>query len=247
MVNKEGIKLGLDPKENRWKPSIDVLFRSAAAFNGRTIGVVLTGYLNDGTTGMLAIKKSGGICIVQDPNEAEYPDMPLSVINQLRVDYCVPLAQMGAVLQEAVKLRKEEKPVPDEVKAEASIAERAATGIDELKPLGENSVFSCPDCGGVLFGVKDADSSSHFRCHTGHSYTHRDLLLKQSDGYESTLWVALRFLEERKTLLKHMEQQSLKRGFKNSSAGYGDKAGEIQVHIDKLKQLLFAAQKEHEH
>lgn len=96
LVKKGKIILGRGPEENRWRPSIDVLFRSAAAaYSTRTIGVVLTGLLDDGTTGMLAIKRSGGTCIVQDPNEAEYPDMPLSVLNNMEVDYSIGLANMG--------------------------------------------------------------------------------------------------------------------------------------------------------
>lgn len=92
LIKKDNIVLGSGPAENRWRPSIDILFRSAAtAFSTRAIGVVLTGLLDDGTTGMLAIKRSGGTCIVQDPNEAEYSDMPLSVLNNIEVDYCIPL------------------------------------------------------------------------------------------------------------------------------------------------------------
>lgn len=248
LVTREGVKLGYGPRENRWKPSIDVLFRSAAAaFNGRTIGVVLTGYLNDGTAGMMAIRKSGGSCIVQDPEEAEYPDMPLSVIEHMRVDYVAPLAEMGAVLEEAMRLKKDVVPIPKEVAAEASIAERSATGIEEVKPFGDSSVFSCPDCGGVLFGVQDQEKFTHYRCHTGHTYTPQILLQKQSQEFEDTLWVALRFLEERKTLLKHMEQQNAKRGFQHSAKGYRERVEEIEVHIDRLRQTLFASQKEEKH
>jgi two-component system chemotaxis response regulator CheB len=100
LVKKGKIILGRGPEENRWRPSIDVLFRAAAAaYSTRAIGVVLTGLLNDGTTGMLAIKRSGGTCIVQDPNEAEYPDMPLSVLDNMEVNYCISLAEMGEVIQ----------------------------------------------------------------------------------------------------------------------------------------------------
>lgn len=84
------------PAENRWRPSIDVLFRSAAvSYGNRLIGIILTGYLNDGTSGMNAIQRSGGTCIVQDPNQAEYPDMPLSVLESMEVDYCVTLNKNG--------------------------------------------------------------------------------------------------------------------------------------------------------
>ena len=248
IVSKEGIRLGLGPKENRWKPSIDVLFRSAAAaFNGRTIGIILTGYLNDGTAGMMAIQKSGGTCIVQDPNEAEYPDMPLSVLDHMRVDFCVSISRMGAVLEAAVQFEKEEIPVPEEVKAEAAISERAATGVENVGPLGNQSVFSCPDCGGVLFNVQNENSFMRFKCHTGHSYSAEDLLLEQEQGFMSTLWVALRFLEERKTLLTTLENQNLKRGFQSAARGYREKALELQEHIDRLKHVLFRVQKEDEH
>src|SRR5665647_95453 len=93
LVKKGKIILGYGPEENRWRPSIDVLFRSAAAaYSTRVIGVILTGLLDDGTTGMLAIKRSGGTCIVQNPNEAEFPDMPLSVLDNMEVNYCISLA-----------------------------------------------------------------------------------------------------------------------------------------------------------
>lgn len=116
LVKKGKIKLGRGPEENRWRPSIDVLFRSAAAaYSTRVIGVVLTGLLNDGTTGMLAIKRSGGTCIVQDPNEAEYPDMPLSVLNNMEVNYCISLADMGDVILEITQTIPEERPAPEDV------------------------------------------------------------------------------------------------------------------------------------
>ncbi|WP_224999831.1 chemotaxis protein CheB [Cesiribacter sp. SM1] len=242
LVAQEGIKFGYGPKENRWKPAIDMLFRSAAAaFDGRTIGIILTGYLNDGTSGMLAIKNSGGTCIVQDPNEAEYPDMPLSVLEHLQADYCVRLSKMGDALEMALQLEKEETAVPEHVLAEAAIAERAATGIDKLNSLGENSIYSCPDCGGVLFNIQE-NSFSHYRCHTGHSFTVKDLLLRQEQEFESTLWVALRSLEERKTLLHTLENQNTSRGFQLAAKGYAEKAEELQEHIDRLRRLLVSAQ-----
>ena len=92
LVKDDHMVIGRGPEENRFRPSIDVLFRSAAASHGeKSIGIILTGFLNDGTAGMMAIKQSGGHCIVQDPNEAEYPDMPLSVLETMGVDYCIPL------------------------------------------------------------------------------------------------------------------------------------------------------------
>ena len=86
-------------RENRVRPALDPLFRSAAvAYGARVVGVVLTGMQNDGTAGLLAIKRCGGIAIVQDPTDALYPSMPLSALEYVEVDYCVPMLKMGAVL-----------------------------------------------------------------------------------------------------------------------------------------------------
>jgi len=193
--------IGHGPTENRWRPSIDVLFRSAAAhYNGRTIGIILTGLLDDGTSGMLAIKKSGGHCIVQDPNEAEYPDMPLAVLNNMEVDYCVTLGEMGAALEEIVRTEPEKAEIPADVMREAEIAERVAIGIDVVDKLGDQSVYTCPDCGGSLWKITEGNAD-RYRCHIGHSYTERDLTVKQAEQVEATLWVAIRMMEERRNLL----------------------------------------------
>jgi two-component system chemotaxis response regulator CheB len=87
------------PKENRHRPAIDALFRSAAiAYGTQVVGVVLTGVLDDGTAGLLAIKQRNGIAIVQDPNDAIYADMPRSALRRVAVDYCVPIVEIGPLL-----------------------------------------------------------------------------------------------------------------------------------------------------
>jgi len=244
LVKEDKIIIGHGPEENRWRPSIDVLFRSAAvAYDGHTIGIILTGLLNDGTAGMMAIKKSGGACIVQDPNEAEYPDMPLSVLNSLEVDYCVPLSGMadaiGEVLQKKVSAPKQR--VPEEIKTESVIAEKMATSLEMPAKLGEKSVYACPDCGGGLWLIKDGNLD-RYRCHIGHSYTEKDLVLKQGEQIESTLWVALRMMEERTALLKKMENERRQRGFMRTAAYQQQRVDELQMHIDELKKLIFQIQ-----
>ncbi|MBA2249202.1 MAG: chemotaxis protein CheB [Chitinophagaceae bacterium] len=247
LVKKGGIILGRGPEENRWRPSIDVLFRSAAAaYNTRTIGVILTGLLDDGTTGMLAIKRSGGICIVQDPNEAEYPDMPLSVLNNLEVDYSIKLEQMGEVIQHLTESSPTEIQAPRDVIIESQIAERVVVDYDNVKQIGEKSIYACPDCGGGLWDIKkdgEGDSKiNRYRCHIGHSYSENDLVIKQAEVFESTLWTALRIMEERRNLLNKMENDHAKRGLTKLATNYKEKAGDIQVHVDKMKEILFATQ-----
>ena len=247
LVKKGEVRLGHGPTENRWRPSIDVLFRSAAAAYGyQTVGIILTGLLNDGVSGMWAIKRSGGSLIVQDPNEAEYPDMPLSVLSRMEVDHCVLLSLMGTVLQDIFQHQKKEpSEIPQEVIAEAEMAEQMASGIDLISTLGENSVYTCPDCGGVLFQVEQG-KIIRYRCNTGHVYTQDDLEIKQVESLEDTLWVALRMMEERRNLLQKMEKQMIERGFSRLAREHKKRIEELKKHIEKLKEILFMSQNNNE-
>ncbi len=244
LIKDKKFLLGAGPEENRFRPSIDVLFRSAAvAYSSHCIGIILSGLLDDGTSGMWAIKRSGGTCIVQDPNEAEYPDMPLSVINNMEVDYVSTLSEMGTMIAEALKKKQGRKAaVPKDVIAESKIAEQTAAGIDDVKKLDvEQSLFACPDCGGGLWEAKN-DIIKRYRCHIGHAYSERDLVLKQAEAAGSTLWVALRMMEERKHLLKKMEIDYIKKGYRSLSTNNVEKQAEMETHINKLKEILFDLQ-----
>jgi two-component system, chemotaxis family, protein-glutamate methylesterase/glutaminase len=242
LVKKGKILLGDGPPENRWRPSIDILFRSAAAaYDSRTFGVILSGMLQDGTAGMLAVKRCGGTCIVQDPKQSEFPDMPQSVLDNVAVDYCVPLEHMGAILYEKTRDGVTgHHIIPDDVKAEAEIAEKAAVGIDKVAPLGDKSIFSCPDCGGGLWEMKK-DGFTRYRCHTGHVYTEKEFLLKHNEALENTLWVALRMMEERKNLLKKMSEEEASKGWTRSSGLKKEREQELNDHIERLKNILFDA------
>jgi two-component system chemotaxis response regulator CheB len=243
LVKESKMIIGYGPEENRWRPSIDVLFRSAAvAYGNHAIGIVITGLLDDGTAGMVAIKKCGGICIVQDPKEAEYPEMPLSVLNHLDADYCISLAEMGLILQELTRNGIPKKiEVPEELAKEAMIAEKTATGIDVACDLGDQTVYACPDCGGTMWNIT-REGISRYRCHIGHSYSENDLILKQASNLESTLWVALRMMEDRKNLLNRLANDTRKRGAINIAAGHEEKSNALQQHINKLKEILFSTQ-----
>jgi len=246
LVKRDVILIGRGPEENRWRPSIDVLFRSAAvAYNVRCIGIILTGLLDDGTTGMFAIQRSGGLCIVQDPNEAEYPDMPLSVLDHMDVDHCVPLGNMGNILSSMLQTNPEEKAVPEEIILESQIAERVVVDYENVKSISEKSIYACPDCGGGLWEMTKAgnDNIIRYRCHIGHSYSEKDLVIKQGEIFESTLWVALRIMEERRNLLLKMENDHVKKGLSIIAKSYKTKADTIQEHVDKMKDVLFASQR----
>lgn len=241
LVSDGTIRIGHGPEENKWRPSIDILFRSAAAsWSNRAIGVILTGLLDDGAVGMLAIQNSGGICIIQDPLEAEYPDMPLAAMELLDKPFSLPLTGIGEKLVSLIGAEPGEiVPAPQHIIAEARIAENSATGIDLVEALGQRSPYTCPDCGGGLWEIKDSEKVIHYRCHIGHAYNEAELEKSQRVMLEKTLWVALRAMEERRNLLRKMQRSSEYRGFSTAAETYGRRSAEMEMHIANLKELFF--------
>lgn len=231
MLEKEKILVKKGAFENHWRPSIDVLFRSAAATYGACVtGIILTGLLDDGTSGMSAIKRSGGMCIVQDPVEADFPDMPKNVLQNIAVDYEVPIADMGYILSDLFSRQGcKSDNVPDDVKLEAEITRRMSSNVNELKKLGTLTAFTCPDCGGALVKVEQ-DMVPRYRCYTGHSFTEKTLENEQVKSLEDSLWVAIRMMEERRNLLNTMSNQN--------EAVRKERAEEILIHIERLKNML---------
>jgi two-component system chemotaxis response regulator CheB len=231
MISKNRIVYGNGPEENNFKPSIDVLFRSAAVnFREQVTGIILSGLLDDGVAGMSAVQKCGGVCIVQDPVEAEFPQLPAAVLHNLEPDYTLAVGEMPNVL---VKIAKD-KPalvtvVPEEISRESSIAEYMMTDIDETRKLGTQSLFTCPDCGGTLFHIHD-DKINRYRCFTGHAYSEHTLLKEQNENIQASLWVSLRLMEERKKLLSQINT--------NGSESVMIKKRDLEVHIEMMKKLI---------
>ncbi|HET9295923.1 MAG TPA: chemotaxis protein CheB, partial [Candidatus Binatia bacterium] len=205
------IRLTKGPKENRFRPAIDPLFRSAAyAYGSRVVGVVLTGALDDGTAGLWAIKDRGGVAVVQDPADAEQPSMPASALANVQVDHCLPISEIPALLVTLTHQSAEEESRAT-VSKDLEIETKIALGDDaaelDVKQLGEVSEFTCPDCHGTLVEVTN-DKLLRFRCHTGHSFGSASLLAELTDSVEESLWNAIRAVEERIRLLKHLAQHA---------------------------------------
>jgi two-component system chemotaxis response regulator CheB len=228
-------------RENRYRPAIDPLFRSAAVAHGpRVIGVILSGQLDDGTIGMRAIQDCGGVTVVQDPKDAEYAEMPQSVLNHMKVAHCIPLADMGRVLDALAREPRSKKriKVPPAVRTEAIIAERVLSDVSQVNTLGKQVPYNCPNCGGVLWDVDNA-GGLQYRCHTGHSYTTAALLTSQSEKIEETLWVALRMFEERKNLLNNTGQREARGSVKR---WYKQRAHDTDIHVQRIRAMLLASQ-----
>lgn len=227
-------------RENRNRPAIDPLFRSAAVSHGaRVIGVVLTGLLDDGTAGLVAIKKGGGVAVVQDPAHAAYPGMPQSALDGLNVDYCVPLGEMGRLLEVLVsKAHKKIRTPPRAVQTEATIAERVLSDVAQVNGLGAQVPYNCPQCGGVLWEMA-ASKAKRYRCHTGHSFTQPALLSSQAEKIEEMLWISLRMFEERKNLLTSMGKAAVR---KSEKASTRQRVRETEGHIQRIRSLLLEPQ-----
>ncbi|HVE71553.1 MAG TPA: chemotaxis protein CheB [Thermoanaerobaculia bacterium] len=194
------------PKENRFRPAVDPLFRSAAQTYGpRVAGIILSGGLDDGTSGLRTVKQMGGTAIVQDPREAWAPSMPQSALQHVRADHVLPVGEIAALLVRlaagADDVAEGGGVVPEEVKIEVEIAKaNKATEAGVLK-LGDPSIYACPECHGVLLEMKD-HAPLRFRCHTGHGYTIESLASEMDDMIEDALWSAIRALEERAMLMR---------------------------------------------
>jgi two-component system, chemotaxis family, protein-glutamate methylesterase/glutaminase len=239
LLEKNKIILGKGPMENRYRPSIDALFRSAAAnHDHRVIGIILTGMLEDGAAGMQAIKRSGGVAIIQDPNEAEYSSMPTAAIKSSHPDYVVPVSEMGECIKKTLAKPPKKKKIPGDVKTEAEIAARVQVGIEKLSQLGNHSLFSCPDCGGGLWEI-GGNGSKRYRCHVGHAFTEHGLLGSMEVSTESALWTALRILEERKNLLQSLGAKEKKTGNKSIASRYLKRTKELETQMDTIKKVLF--------
>ena len=218
LIEDDHVVVRKGPKENRFRPSIDALFRSAAYVHGpRVTGVILTGALDDGTSGMWMIKRKGGKVIVQEPEEAVYSEMPQSVIRYVKTDYILPVSEMGAVLNRLTleEVSKKDGNLPEEEEKRLAMEVRIATKDDAFErgimSLGDMASFTCPDCQGALVRLKEGDRV-RYRCHTGHSFTASTLLAGITETVEDTLWQAMRGLEETTMLLQHIGEHIMDAG-----------------------------------
>lgn len=151
LVEPSRMKVTKGPREHNFRPAIDPLFRSAAqVFGPGTIGVVLTGNLDDGTAGLWTIKKLGGVAVVQDPADALFPSMPRHALEYVNADHVVPLAQIAPLLAGLTQtpVTPERVAVPEHIDVEVDIAKERNPRDAGLERIGKPSRYACPDCHG---------------------------------------------------------------------------------------------------
>ncbi|HXH12445.1 MAG TPA: chemotaxis protein CheB [Alphaproteobacteria bacterium] len=241
LVEPGFVRVARGPKENRFRPAIDALFRSAAyAYGPRVVGVILTGMLDDSTAGLWAVKDRGGLAVVQDPLEAFAPAMPQSALRHVAVDACVPLAKMGRTLAQFTRepaAAEGDYPVSKKLAIETRIA-RADQQVDTgLLEVGELSPYTCPECHGSLVQLRDGDIT-RFRCHTGHAFSMNSLLAEVSESLETSLGNTQRVLNESRLLLRHLAYHARDRGEDGLAERAEQKARNAEQSAQILRDLL---------
>lgn len=186
------------PKENGHRPSVDALFRTAAAaFGSRVIGVVLTGYQDCGTAGLMSIKARGGTAVVQSPEEAFAKDMPASAVEHAKVDHVVPVGEIPEVLQRLIA-----EPAGPTLPVGGAIAQL------EGDAPGVPVELVCPLCSGAMTETT-VNGYQSFRCHVGHAFSLSDVASEQAESVERAMWAASRALEESAALERRLALASM--------------------------------------
>ena len=247
LIDDSHVAVKRGPKENGFRPSIDALFRSAAySYGPGAIGVVLSGALHDGTSGLWSIKRLGGVAIVQDPYEARVGSMPRSALEYVEADYKVRAAEIAPLLVELAQKERGAREAREGEGMEDGLEQRiarevqiaAGTLLDEktVLALGELSPFTCPKCHGVLVRIKDGNRS-RFRCHTGHGFTEEALLELVMKSAEDMLFQVRRGLQEVEMLLEHMGRHLQEAGETMRAMKFLARARQVGRQISRLQDL----------
>jgi two-component system chemotaxis response regulator CheB len=241
-LDAEAMRVVKGPLQSRHRPSIDVLFRSAAlAFGERVVGVVLSGVLDDGSAGLLAIKQQGGLTIVQDPTDARFGEMPDSALRSTRVDHCVTAGEMPARITRAVQAKV---PTMTRAKDDALTFEVAVDRGERdaaLARFADPSSFVCPDCDGALWRMRSGEIPQ-YRCRVGHGYSSVTLATGHRERSERALWAALRSLEDAAVMARELAERWRERGAPEVLRHFIQKAESAESHAQTLRGILASEQ-----
>jgi two-component system chemotaxis response regulator CheB len=243
LLRQGRIRLVRGPRENNHRPAIDPLFRSAArAYGNRAVGIVLSGARDDGAAGLIAIKKVGGIAIVQDPDEAIFPDMPRSALKAVTPDFCLPVKEIAktiVTLSNQALSEEQGMAMDDDMKKETDIVGMNEEALQDDDKPGTPSVFGCPDCGGVLWELQD-DEWLRFRCRVGHAYSAEGLLASQGENLEQALWNAYRVLHEHAALVRRLAERARESKMDLVLKRYETRAHDAEQQAQMIRELLMS-------
>jgi two-component system, chemotaxis family, protein-glutamate methylesterase/glutaminase len=240
MVDGNRIVLGAGPRENHSRPAIDPMLRSAAlCCCNRTIGVVLTGTLGDGASGLWAVKQCGGITAVQDPRGAAFPEMPQAALELVSPDHVVNLEHLPALLNRLVREPAGEPGAkPPGIALEVEIAKgEQGYAMDKMDQIAERSVLSCPECHGVMWEV-DEGELTRYRCHVGHTYGAEMMDLALDESLRRALASAQRALEERVALAGKLYRQAERSGHRTLMSSWSERMREYEQEMTVIRNAI---------
>lgn len=236
----ERVAVGRGPKENGHRPAIDPLFRSAARWRGpRAVGVILSGTLDDGASGLLSLAQRGGAAVVQDPDAALYDGMPTAAL------HAVPNAQVasGPALSKLVAELCHEQVSTDPIDVDRLLAMETEIPDMEENALADNdrpgrpAAMTCPDCNGAMFEIEQG-SVVRFRCRVGHAWSPETLLVEQVEAAEAALWAAVRTLEEKAALHRSLSARATQSGSNLGTQYHLERSEEADASAAVLRDLL---------
>jgi two-component system chemotaxis response regulator CheB len=243
------------PRENGARPAIDPLFRSAAwAYGERVVGIVLSGTLDDGTAGLRAITRHGGLAVVQ--SDGLFGAMAQSALENTHVDHVLPVAEIGALIARLAALNAEETVGVDTPTTMGTRVTRVTTGSrgdgpmndqlqDQLedqmpKRAGEASGLTCPECNGSLWS---SDDGLMYECRVDHRYTVDTLVAAKAQEVEASIWAAVNALEERASLLRKNAARVRGRGLGPPEviSRFDEQAREAEEHAEAIRRTLLGS------
>jgi two-component system chemotaxis response regulator CheB len=242
LIVENRIHLSRGPRENGHRPAVDPLFRTAARWFGpRVVGVLLSGSLDDGSAGLVTVKRHGGIAVVQDPSEALYAGMAQSAMGRVGVDHVLPVQEIAQLLtrltREPVAPQEGKPAMLPEDKEIQDPAESGTASIEEGPLPGPPTALTCPDCGGAIWEHVDGELV-RYRCHVGHAYSADSMVGAQAAVLEAALWTAVRALEEKAQLSQRLADRSRKRGLDRLADRYMEAVREAQLGSSAIRHLI---------
>ncbi|MGH9583957.1 MAG: chemotaxis protein CheB [Bryobacteraceae bacterium] len=221
LVESGRVRVVFGPRENLFRPAIDPLFQSAArAYGRRVIGILLSGTLDDGCNGLAEIKDRGGLAVVQEPSDAEFPQLPLNAIRRVKVDRVLPAAGIAALLKVEVT-----KPIAEE---EISVASD--------QPGRHFDGVTCPDCQGPIY--ENHAGGLRFRCVVGHSYSPEAMRTAHAKKLENALWSAIANFDEHATILRRLARNTTGDRAPDSAGELEGEARRQEEYASELRAFL---------
>jgi two-component system chemotaxis response regulator CheB len=231
VVHAGEVRSELGPRENGHRPAVDVLFRSAAhGYGPRVQGLVLSGMRDDGRAGLGEIKAHGGLALVQDPEDALYPQMPSAALATVAVDHVGTVPELAHAIARASR----------EVARPTAMSGGADGPGAHPDTSGPASGLTCPECGGALWEHGAGTSGHAFDCHVGHRFSPESLVDEQGRMLEAALWTALRALQERSALLRRMAQRMRDVGNERTARRSEEQAARLDEQAAVIRSAVLA-------